>query len=77
MTLLGRGTRRGMYLRRQCEYVCMYVCIELKNANAYVPMLYAESPAPSAAGDSAYSVDNQEITILCWMSHTFGNDIFQ
>ena len=42
---------------------CEYVCIELKNANAYVPMLYVESPAPSAAGDSIYGADNQEILV--------------
>ena len=34
-------------LRRQRDYVC----IELKNANAYVPMPYTESPA-SVTGNS-------------------------
>ena len=48
-----------MCLQMQREYEC----IELKNANAYVPMPYAESPAPSAAGDSIYGVDNQEIPV--------------
>ena len=39
LTLLGRGTRKSMYMRRQREYVC----IELKNANTYVPMPQADN----------------------------------
>ena len=41
------GTRKRMYLQRQREYVC----IGLKNASAYVPMPYTESPA-SVTGNS-------------------------
>ena len=66
------GTHKSMYLRRQREYVC----IGLKNASAYVPMSYAESPAPSAIGDSIYSTDSQMIPV-CAGCHTFGNSIFQ
>ena len=46
-----------MYLRRQREYVC----IGLKNANAYVPML---------------SADNQVIPV-CAGCHTFVNSFFK
>ena len=41
------GTRKCVCLRRQREYVC----IGLKNASAYVPMPYTESPA-SVTGNS-------------------------
>ena len=51
--------RKSMCLRRQRECVC----IGLKNASAYVPMLYTKSPAPSAIGDSIYSTDSQVIHI--------------
>lgn len=39
-----RISRKSMCLQRQR----VNVCIEQKNASTYGPMLYAESPAPSA-----------------------------
>ena len=54
----------------------MNVCNEMKNASTYGPMLYAESPAPSAIGNSIYSTDSQMIPV-CAGYHTFGNSIFQ